>query len=94
MEEYRSWGINAVKMKVGGVSLREDAARVKAVREVIGEDAKLMIYANCAYRFFEAVEFAQYKYLPSVVMGPDMPSSASPNGVRDVLPFTRYTSRL
>ena len=59
MEEYRSWGINAVKMKVGGVSLREDAARVKAVREVIGEDAKLMIDANCAYRFFEAVEFAK-----------------------------------
>ena len=59
MEEYRSWGVNAVKMKVGGVSLREDAARVKAVREVIGDDAKLMIDANCAYRFFEAVEFAK-----------------------------------
>ncbi len=59
MDLYRSWGVNAVKMKVGGVSLREDAARVKAVREVIGDDCKLMLDANSAYRFYEAIEFGK-----------------------------------
>lgn len=59
MLEYKSWGVSAVKMKVGGLSLREDAARVKAVRQVLGEDAVLMLDANCAYRFFEAIEFAK-----------------------------------
>ena len=43
MEEYISWGVKAVKMKVGGVSMKEDAQRVKAVRQVIGEDQALDI---------------------------------------------------
>lgn len=59
MEEYISWGIRAVKMKVGALSAREDAARVRAVRQVIGDDVKLMLDANCAYRFFEAIEFSR-----------------------------------
>ena len=58
MEEYISWGVKAVKMKVGALSLKEDAARVKAVRQAIGPDTKLMLDANCSYRFFEAIEFA------------------------------------
>lgn len=58
MEEYLSWGIKAVKMKVGALSQQEDAERVRAVRQVIGPDTKLMLDANCAYRAFEAVEFA------------------------------------
>lgn len=56
---YKSWGAKAVKMKVGGLSQREDAARVKAVREAIGWDTKLLLDANCAYRAFEAIEFAR-----------------------------------
>lgn len=59
MEEYLSWGVHAVKMKVGALSMREDAERVKAVRAVIGEDTKLMLDANCAYRYFEAIEFSK-----------------------------------
>lgn len=59
MEEYISWGIPAVKMKVGGLSMREDADRVRAVRQTIGPSAKLMLDANCAYRFFEAIEFSK-----------------------------------
>ena len=39
--------------------MHEDAARVKAVREAIGEDTVLMMDANCAYRFFEAIEFGK-----------------------------------
>ncbi|MCR5008185.1 MAG: mandelate racemase/muconate lactonizing enzyme family protein [Oribacterium sp.] len=59
MEEYVSWGAKAVKMKVGALSIKEDLERVKAVREVIGKDIKLMVDANCAYKFFEAIEFAR-----------------------------------
>ena len=59
MEEYLSWGAKAVKMKVGLLSMKEDAARVKAVREVIGDDIKLMLDANCSYKAYEAIEFAK-----------------------------------
>lgn len=51
-------GARAIKMKVGALSLREDAERVKVVREAIGPDVKLMVDANCAYRLYEAVQFA------------------------------------
>lgn len=59
METYLSWGVHAVKMKVGGASMREDAARVKAVRQVIGPDTVLMLDANCAYHFYEAITFSK-----------------------------------
>lgn len=59
MELYISWGARNVKMKVGALSLKEDRDRVKAVREAIGEDIRLMIDANCAYRPYEALEFSR-----------------------------------
>lgn len=59
MEQYLDWGVHAVKMKVGALSIREDAERVKAVREAIGEDTVLMLDANCAYHAFEAIEFSK-----------------------------------
>jgi D-arabinonate dehydratase len=52
-------GARAVKMKVGAISIREDAARVKAVRDAIGPDVKLMVDANCAYRSYEAIQMAK-----------------------------------
>lgn len=52
-------GARAVKMKVGALSLREDAERVKVVREAVGPDVKVMVDANCAYRFYEAIQFAK-----------------------------------
>jgi L-alanine-DL-glutamate epimerase-like enolase superfamily enzyme len=52
-------GARAVKMKVGGVTMREDVARVKAVRDAIGPDVKLLVDANCAYRAYEAIQFAK-----------------------------------
>ena len=66
MSEYVSWGARSVKMKVGAVSFREDAARVKAVREAIGPDINLMIDANCAYKQYEAITFAKMveEYMP------------------------------
>jgi L-alanine-DL-glutamate epimerase-like enolase superfamily enzyme len=59
MEANVRMGALAVKMKVGAVSMREDVARVKAVREAIGPDIKLLVDANCAYRWYDAIQFAR-----------------------------------
>ena len=59
MAEYISWGVKAVKMKVGALTPYEDAMRVKAVREAIGPAAKLLVDANGAWKFNEAIEFAE-----------------------------------
>ena len=59
MAEYVAWGARAVKMKVGALSIRADAERVRAVREAIGPEVKLLIDANCAYRCYEAIQFAK-----------------------------------
>ncbi len=52
-------GAHAIKMKVGGAPINEDVARVKAVREAIGPEVKLLIDANCAYRAYEAIRLAR-----------------------------------
>jgi L-alanine-DL-glutamate epimerase-like enolase superfamily enzyme len=59
MEANVGMGARAVKMKVGGVPIAEDVARVRTVREAIGQDIKLLIDANCAYRAYEAVQLAK-----------------------------------
>ena len=59
MEENVEMGARAIKMKVGAVSIREDVERVKAVREAIGPDVKLLVDANCAYRYYQAIQFAR-----------------------------------
>lgn len=59
MEDNVNMGAQAIKMKIGGVSIREDVERVKAVREAIGPDVKLLVDANCAYRVFEAIQIAK-----------------------------------
>ncbi len=45
MSGYLDLGFTDVKIKVGGVSLAEDVARVAAVRDVIGGDGRLMVDA-------------------------------------------------
>lgn len=52
-------GARAIKMKVGAVPIAEDAKRVRVVREAIGPDIKLLVDANCAYRHYEAIQFAK-----------------------------------
>lgn len=59
MRSYVERGAKAVKMKVGAVPIAEDVARVKAVREAIGPGTRLMIDANCAYRYYEAIQLAK-----------------------------------
>ncbi len=49
-------GFRGVKMKVGGGPLTEDLERIRAVRNVIGPDAPLMVDANQAFNFSEALE--------------------------------------
>lgn len=59
MTENVEMGARGVKIKVGAVSIREDVERVKVCREAIGPDVKLLLDANCAYRHYEAIQFAK-----------------------------------
>jgi L-alanine-DL-glutamate epimerase-like enolase superfamily enzyme len=58
----RGWverGLGAVKVKVGR-SLREDLARLEAVREAIGPNVALMVDANCGWDLPEAARRAAH----------------------------------
>jgi L-alanine-DL-glutamate epimerase-like enolase superfamily enzyme len=46
---YVEMGFNALKIKVGRVSAREDGERIAAVRRVIGDDVELFADANNAW---------------------------------------------
>jgi L-alanine-DL-glutamate epimerase-like enolase superfamily enzyme len=59
LDSYAVLGARGVKMKVGGMSIADDVARVRAAREAIGDDIELLIDANCAYRASEAIQFAK-----------------------------------
>ncbi|MBC7236654.1 MAG: mandelate racemase/muconate lactonizing enzyme family protein [Chloroflexi bacterium] len=68
LESYVKDGFRAVKMKVGwnGISLREDAERVRIAREAIGPEVELMIDANNAWDANTAIRFGRMveKYEP------------------------------
>ena len=49
LASYVREGFKAVKMKVGRLGLEEEEDRVRAVREAIGPDVKLMLDANNAW---------------------------------------------
>ncbi|MCL4105179.1 UNVERIFIED_CONTAM: hypothetical protein GTU68_018886 [Idotea baltica] len=55
---YFAAGLNAVKIKVGQPTLAEDIARIRAVRTLIGPDAKFMVDANYSMDIPQAIEFA------------------------------------
>jgi D-arabinonate dehydratase len=59
MVESVAMGAKAIKMKIGGAPINEDVERVRVVREAIGPDVKLMVDANCAYRYYEAIEISR-----------------------------------
>lgn len=59
MEQNVEMGARAVKMKIGGASIADDAQRVKTARKAVGDGVKLMVDANCAYRAFEAIQIAR-----------------------------------
>jgi L-alanine-DL-glutamate epimerase-like enolase superfamily enzyme len=59
MEDNLRMGAKAVKIKVGGAPIAEDVQRIRTARETIGPDVKLLIDANCAYRWYQAVQLAR-----------------------------------
>lgn len=52
-------GFRAIKMKVGRPNLSEDVARVKAMREHLGEDVPLMVDANMKWTVDQAIQAAR-----------------------------------
>ena len=56
---YVELGARAIKMKIGGLEINADLRRVRAVREAIGADVKLMVDANGAYEVFEAIDIGR-----------------------------------
>jgi D-galactarolactone cycloisomerase len=57
MTGYWALGFRGVKLKVGGLPIAEDVARVRAVREAL-PDAQLMLDANSAYDVQTAIDAA------------------------------------
>jgi D-galactarolactone cycloisomerase len=55
---YVEQGFTGMKMKVGAMSLKEDADRIRATRKAIGPDVRLMFDANEAYDPSTALAFA------------------------------------
>jgi L-alanine-DL-glutamate epimerase-like enolase superfamily enzyme len=58
IQSYLDEGFNGVKIKVGQVKLEDDIARVKAVRELIGDDIYFMLDANYSMSVEEAIKAA------------------------------------
>ncbi len=56
---YVEQGFTGMKMKVGALSLKEDADRIRATREAIGPDVNLMFDANESYDVASALTFAK-----------------------------------
>jgi len=59
MQMLKGQGHRGFKAKVGGVPLAEDMRRLELVREVIGDDADMMVDANRAWSLDEAIDAAQ-----------------------------------
>lgn len=56
---YVAAGFKGMKTKVGGLSIAEDVARVRALRDAIGPDIHLMVDANQAYNATAAIRIGQ-----------------------------------
>ncbi len=59
MKENLKRGAKAVKMKIGGVSIKEDLERVDAVRDAVGPDIHLLVDANNAYNRIDALKMGR-----------------------------------
>ncbi|MFT3872628.1 MAG: mandelate racemase/muconate lactonizing enzyme family protein [Nocardioides sp.] len=56
---YAERGFTGAKVKVAGADLKDDLARVEAVRAAVGDAFDLMVDANCGYSVQEAVDFSR-----------------------------------
>lgn len=59
MQQLRDWGMAGCKVKVGGLSAEEDAARVAAARDGAGPDFIIAVDANRGWPLDEARRFAR-----------------------------------
>jgi L-alanine-DL-glutamate epimerase-like enolase superfamily enzyme len=64
MAAYVKAGFNAVKMKVGRLSPREEEVRIRAAREAIGPDIHLMLDANNAWSDVPTAHTYMKRYEP------------------------------
>lgn len=62
-DSFREQGFRAIKMKVGRADLREDVARIAAMREHLGEGFPLMVDANMKWSVDDALRAAR-AFLP------------------------------
>jgi L-alanine-DL-glutamate epimerase-like enolase superfamily enzyme len=70
-------------MKVGGGPLSEDVTRIKAVRAVIGQDAPLMVDANQAFDYSEALRRGRvYQELDCRWFEEPLPAAATEDHIR------------
>jgi len=84
MERYLQSGFRAVKMKVGRLPPREDAARVRAARAAIGADIPLFLDANNAWPdAATAIEALRHfePYAPGWIEEPLMPDDVEGHAV-------------
>ena len=58
-EQLATNGYTGMKMKIGALSLKEDAMRVLEVKKTIGDNIKLMFDANEAYDPTNAIQFTK-----------------------------------
>lgn len=59
MASYLARGYSVVKMKIGGASLADDAARIEAVLKEIGPHARLAVDANGRFGLETAIAYAK-----------------------------------
>ena len=58
-KEYVDQGFKGMKTKVGGLDIDKDVERVKAIREAIGPNIRLMIDANEGYNAASAIQIGE-----------------------------------
>ena len=57
--DIKNQGYASIMIKVGSADLRQDLARVQAVREIVGNDFPLIVDANQAWTVDDAIRFSR-----------------------------------
>ncbi len=72
---YVDDGFSGMKMKIGGLTLREDIDRIYALREQVGDEVRIMVDANEAYDPMTAIQ-ASYQMADAGVTWFEEPCSS------------------
>ena len=59
MKNYLDMGYSTVKMKIGGVSLKEDIKRIESVIKLVGKGENLCVDANGRFDLKTAMNYVQ-----------------------------------